>query len=85
MGGTQPKDGYKHRGQVDFIRRGSVYHQASPEEVEAIIDVTRTIGGVSREVLDLDERDIFIPPKQPTPSVILRKDMMAKQRSRISL
>lgn len=68
-----------------YKQRSSVYHAASLRDAQVIINEIKHMNGALPSFLDTDGTHLVLPPKQPTPDVILRSDIMPKQRTRTVL
>ena len=79
---TQENTTYQHRS--------SMYAHRSRQFVHATANDTRFDLNVSlnpdQEIAVADQTEQYVlPPKQPTPDVVLRGDFMPTQRSRVAL
>jgi hypothetical protein len=81
-----------HKVSGMYVRRSSVYAYRSvhgvhtkPLAIKRANTASKVASTYEKSVLASDTEQYILPPKQPTPSVILRKDIMAKQRTRVSL
>lgn len=68
-----------------YKHRSSIYHMANNKDVQAIILEVKGLEAGALPAVKLDKEEIKLPPKRPTPNVILRDDIMPKQRMRVIL